>query len=296
MNIKQHALGVIFMACAMNVFAEDRDSTSFEITPNDDYELVWSEEFEKDGVVDSSYWNFEYGFVRNHEDQWYQQDNAYCKDGYLVIEARKCELPNPWYKEEARDWRSQRERIHYTSASINTRGKYNFLYGRIEVRAAIPIAGGAWPAIWTLGDGMPWPSCGEIDIMEYYRIESVPHILANVAWGDNRPHHAVWNTKRTPFSYFLDKDSKWAEKFHTWRMDWDEKQIALYLDDELLNLVPMDSIRNGTIGKGKNPFNSPQYILLNLALGGDNGGVIDNNAFPMQYLVDYVRVYQKKQK
>lgn len=269
-------------------------TSSSSLSSVDGYELVWSEEFNKDGDVDTTVWNFEEGFVRNHEDQWYRQNNAFCKDGCLVIEAKRCDMLNPLYVEGARDWRAQRERVNYTSASINTRGKYSFLYGRLEVRAAIPVAGGAWPAIWTLGSGMPWPSCGEIDVMEYYRVNGVPHILANAAWGDDRPSHAVWNSKRIPFQHFLDKDSQWADKFHVWRMDWDEKEIALYLDDELLNLIPMESVRNGRIGKELNPFNYPQYILLNLALGGDNGGTIDDDAFPMYYFVDYVRVYQKR--
>lgn len=265
-----------------------------ESGPDDDFVLVWSEEFSVDGDVDTTLWNFEQGFVRNHEDQWYSQSNAFCRDGCLVIEADRCDLINPLYVEGARDWRAQRERVHYTSASINTRGKYSFLYGRLEVRAAIPVAGGSWPAIWTLGDKMPWPSCGEIDVMEYYRINGVPHILANAAWGDDRPSHAVWNSKRIPFQHFLDKDPEWTQKFHIWRMDWDETEIAIYLDDELLNRIPMESVRNGRIGREVNPFNYPQYILLNLALGGDNGGTIDDEAFPMYYFVDYVRVYQKK--
>ena len=260
----------------------------------DEWVLVWSEEFDEEGDVDSTKWRFEEGFVRNHENQWYSQRNAFCKGGCLVIEADRCDLINPLYVEGGRDWRTQRERVRYTSASINTRGKYSFLYGRLEVCAAIPVAGGAWPAIWMLGDEMPWPSCGEIDVMEYYRINGVPHILANAAWGDDRPAHAVWNSKRIPFQHFLDKDADWAQKFHVWRLDWDEKELVFYLDDEELNRIPMESIRNGRIGKEVNPFNYPQYILLNLAIGGDNGGTIDDAAFPMYYFVDYVRVYQKK--
>jgi beta-glucanase (GH16 family) len=77
-------------------------------------------------------------------------------------------------------------------------------------------------------------------------------------------------------------------------MDWDEVSIRLYLDDELLNEVPLSRTVNGSIGQNKNPFQHPQYILLNLALGGDNGGVIDDSAFPMRYEIDYVRIYQKQ--
>lgn len=152
--------------------------------------LVWSDEFNNDGPIDTLYWNYEKGFVRNHEDQWYQTENAYCKDGLLVLEARKENRPNPLYREEAKDWRNSRSTIDYTSASVNTRGKKEFQYGSLEVRARIPVAPGVWPAIWTLGKNMPWPSNGEIDVMEYYRINGVPHILANAAWGKDKPNDA----------------------------------------------------------------------------------------------------------
>jgi beta-glucanase (GH16 family) len=126
-----------------------------------EYQLVFADEFDGNGRPDSTIWGYEQGFVRNHEAQWYQADNAYLHNGMLVIEARQ---------------ETGREGIPYTSASLNTKDKYSFLYGRLEVCARIPTAGGAWPAIWTLGNDMPWPSCGEIDLMEYYRINRVPHI------------------------------------------------------------------------------------------------------------------------
>lgn len=260
--------------------------------PKTDWKLVWSDEFNKDGALDTTVWNFEEGFRRNHEDQWYQRENAYCKDGCLVIEAQRTSRENPLYEEGSKDWRKARKTIDYTSASVNTARKKEFQYGRLEVKAKIPTAGGSWPAIWTLGKSMPWPSNGEIDVMEYYRIGGIPHILANAAWGDDRPNHAIWDAKRTPFEHFLKKDPQWAEKFHVWRFDWDKKHLAIYLDDEILNYVPIETIHNGKIGEGKNPFHQPHYLLLNLALGGDNGGKIDDSAFPMRYYIDYVRLYQ----
>lgn len=255
--------------------------------------MAWSDEFDRDGRPDETTWNYEEGFVRNHEAQWYQAENAFVKDGLLVIEARREHRKNPIYKSSGRHWGQQREFIDYTSSCLTTRGKRQFLYGRLEVCARIPTAGGAWPAIWTLGDGLPWPSCGEIDLMEFYRIKGVPHILANVAWGNDRPFDAVWNSRRVPFTHFTQRDGEWASRFHVWRMDWDEKNLRLYLDDELLNEVPLSQTHNGSIGRGVNPFTRPQYILLNLALGGDNGGTIDDEAFPMRYEIDYVRVYEK---
>ena len=173
-------------------------------------------------------------------------------------------------------------------------GKREFLYGRLEVCARIPTAGGSWPAIWTLGRGMEWPSCGEIDIMEFYRINGMPHILANAAWGNDQHFQPVWSSKKIPFTHFTEREPNWAQQFHVWRMDWDEKAIRLYLDDELLNDTPLSTTVNGSIGQNKNPFQSPQYILLNLALGGDCGGTIDNSALPMRYEIDYVRIYQKQ--
>ena len=261
----------------------------------DEWKLVWSDEFNSAGKArpDTAIWNFEQGFVRNHEEQWYQPDNAWVEDGLLVIEARREHKANPVYHPGSHYWGAQREWIDYTSSCLTTFGKYQFLYGRIEVSARIPTASGAWPAIWTLGSGMEWPSCGEIDMMEYYPINGVPHILANVAWGDDQHFHAVWNSRKVPFSHFTQRDPEWAQRFHTWRMDWDETAIRLYLDDELLNEVPLSQTVNGTVGNRTNPFNRPQYILLNLALGGDNGGPIDDSAFPMRYEIDYVRVYAR---
>lgn len=283
MKIVNPVVLIIALSCSMCSFAQDN------------WQLVWSDEFNADGPPDSSVWNFEQGYARNEENQWYQSENAVCKDGFLVIEARKEKnRKNPLYVSGSNDWRKKREFVEYTSSSINTAGKKEFLYGRFEIRARIPVAKGAWPAIWTLGSSMEWPSCGEIDIMEYYQIKGVPHILANAAWGTDRQWHAKWDSQATPYSHFTDKDPDWASKFHIWRMDWDEEAIRIYLDDELLNEILLRNTQNGSIGKGSNPFTKPQYLLLNLALGGINGGPVDEAALPMKYEIDYVRVYQKE--
>jgi beta-glucanase (GH16 family) len=258
-----------------------------------EWELVWSDEFSLDGKPDSTVWSYERGFVRNQELQWYQPDNAICKNGFLILSGRKEQVTNPGYMSGSSDWRRNRPHAEYTSSSIKTAGKKEFRYGRFEVRAKIPVSSGAWPAIWTLGNAMPWPSCGEIDLMEYYRIGNVPHILANTAWGTDVAHHAKWDDAKIPFSVFTAKDPDWADKFHVWRMDWDETAIRLYLDDELLNETLLSETVNGTIGNHANPFKQPPYILMNLALGG-NGGTPDDAAFPLQYEIDYVRVYRKK--
>lgn len=260
-----------------------------------EYKLVWADEFSTDGKLDPLTWIFEEGFVRNHEEQWYQRENAYQKDGLLVIECKPELKPNPLYEAESNDWRKARKDIEYTSACVTTQGKYEFLYGRMEVRARIPVGYGAWPAIWTLGSWAEWPSCGEIDIMEFYRIDNVAHILANAAWGNEKHWNAEWNSKKIPFQHFLEIDPFWASRFHTWRMDWDKDYIRIYLDGELLNEISQAETINGSIGNNESPFRHPQYILLNLALGGDNGGTIIASALPMRYEIDYVRVYQKNE-
>lgn len=258
-----------------------------------EYQLVWSDEFNTDGKLDSTVWNYEQGYARNEELQWYQPENAYCHNGHLIIEARREKRKNPLFREGSDDWRRKRRHIECTSSSVTTSGKKEFMYGRFEIRARIPVGKGAWPAIWTLGKSMEWPSNGEIDIMEFYRIKGVPHILANAAWGTERRWNARWDSQAIPFEHFTAQNPDWASEFHIWRMDWDETAIKLYLDDELLNEIPLDQTINGSLGKHKNPFKQPHYLLLNLAVGGINGGPDSHEAYPMRYEIDYVRVYQK---
>ena len=257
------------------------------------WKLVWNDEFNYTGPPDPESWSYEYGFVRNNEAQWYQPQNAAVGGGVLTIKGRIERVYNANYEKDSRNWQRSRPYADYTSACVRTAGKKEFLFGRFEIRAKIPVGKGAWPAIWTLGNSMGWPNNGEIDIMEYYPINGAPHILANVAWGSDTKPRGEWRTKTFPYSKWTDMDPRWGDKFHIWRMDWDEKYIRLYLDDELLNEVPLSETINGERGQKKNPFMQPHYILLNLAIGGNAGGPIDDNAFPMDYEIDYVRVYQK---
>ncbi|MBE8722218.1 beta-glucanase [Sphingobacterium sp. Ka21] len=250
------------------------------------YKLVWSDEFNNEGKVDPRNWSFEEGFKRNNEDQWYQRENAYCKDGLLVIEARKEAKPNPAFEKESTHWAASRPSIQYTSSSINTQSKHSWKYGRFEMRARIPIGSGLWPAFWTLGVDKEWPSNGEIDIMEYYK----GNILANIATGTAKQWNAEWHSTTKSVKELGGK--AWAAQFHVWRMDWDENEISLYVDDLLLNRVAVERLVNKD-GSGFNPFRQPHYILLNFALGGINGGKIDESLLPAKYEIDYVRVYQK---
>ncbi len=249
------------------------------------YHLVWADEFNINGMPDTLTWHFEKGFVRNNELQWYQKDNAWQQNGLLIIEARREKKANPIYNPLSSDWRKARKYIEYTSSSINTSKSKSFTYGRFEMRAKIITEDGLWPAFWTLGKTKEWPSNGEIDIMEYYKGD----ILANIAYGTKERYKVKWFiTKKAVFSF---NDAGWDDKFHIWRMDWDEKEIKLYMDGILLNSVSQNMLMNPD---GFKPFMQPHYILLNLAIGGDNGGDPSKTNFPNRYEIDYVRVYQKK--
>jgi beta-glucanase (GH16 family) len=252
--------------------------------------LVWNDEFSYTGKPDSASWRYETGFVRNQELQWYQSENANCLNGILVIEGRREKVKNPGYESGSTNWKTSREFAEYTSASIQTRGLRQFQFGRFEIRARIDTAGGSWPAIWTLGISKGWPSNGEIDIMEFYRIKGVPTILANFAWGTDKRNVGKWDDLKKPLADFTSADPDWTKKYHVWRMDWNKDSISLFLDDQLLN----STLLNQTVNPdGFNPFLQPHYILLNLALGG-NGGDPSKTSFPMKYEVDYVRVYQNQ--
>lgn len=269
-------------------------SCSDPAAAGDKYKLVWSDEF-NEAAVDTTSWNFFHGWAWNEEDQYYTSDtaNAYIKNGMLIIQANKVHVPNPEYKAGTSDNHTRRQYIDYTSARLSTEGKREFIYGRFEMRARLPLAGGAWPAFWTLGTKRPWPDNGEIDIMEMYRVNGENNILANVGWGSSEPLKPVWSTKKMPISQLQYDDPRWAEKFHVWRMDWDRDYIRLYVDNLLLNEVLLRQVCNAS--DGVNPYRDlPQYIVLNLAIGGLCGGKVDDTAFPMKYEIDYVRVYQKK--
>jgi beta-glucanase (GH16 family) len=250
----------------------------------DDWKLVWHDEFDKDGPPDPANWNFEHGFVRNHELQWYQPENAVCASGTLVIEARREHRPNPGYIPGSDDWRRSRQWIDVTSACMTTRGLHEFLYGKFEMRARVDVRPGSWPAFWTLGSrpGVRWPACGEVDIMEFY----ASTLLANIGWGQN--YRTRWLAEKKPLSTFNDPD--WSKKFHVWTMDWDENKIDLLVDGAVMKHLDLTQADHADHG---NPFNQPAYILLDQAIGGDCGGDPSQTAFPIRYEVNWVRVYQR---
>jgi beta-glucanase (GH16 family) len=249
------------------------------------YTLVWADEFDGTGDPDPKNWTFEQGFVRNRELQWYQPQNARRSNGLLVVEARRERVPNPQFDAASSDWKRNRQHAEYTSASLTTRGLHQWTYGRFEMRGRIDTRPGLWPAFWTLGVAGTWPHGGEIDIMEYYR----GILLANVAWGGAKRFEPIWADSRKPIDSFGRPD--WGREFHDWRMDWDARAIVLSVDGQVLNTVDLARTDNAD-GTGTNPFHQAQYLLLNLAIGGTQGGDPGQTMFPARFEVDYVRVYQ----
>lgn len=293
MNRKNLILIVFLIIISGVTFAQKTDPFKPDYnspTPVKGMKLIWNDEFNNTGKPDTSIWRYEKGFVRNQELQWYQEDNANCSRGVLLIEGRREKVKNPAYVAGSTNWKAGREFAEYTSSSIQTRGRKQFQFGRFEIRARIDTSCGSWPAIWTLGISKSWPSNGEIDIMEFYRIKGIPTILANFAWGTSQRNVGKWDDLKKPLSDFTGKDPQWVKKFHVWRMDWSKDSINIYLDDHLLNSVLISETVNPD---GFNPFFQPHYILLNLALGG-NGGDPSKTPFPVKYEIDYVRVYQQK--
>lgn len=251
-----------------------------------EYQLVFAEEFNQDNEDLTKVWTFEEGSkIRNNENQFYSKskENAFTKDGYLHIVAR-------------RDHLGSDGRTHsYTSASLTTSKSFVYCYGIVECRAKIPTGGGMWPAIWQVGNMFDWPQNGELDIMEYYR----EGILANAAWGGTQAWSPVWASSKTPMSHFEAKNPNWRNEFHTWKLEWTEEYLKIFLDDELLNEIDVNKTFNrGYKGDYENPYRYRcegfgHYLWLNLAIGGNNGGTIDNSLFPAEYLIDYIRVYQR---
>lgn len=265
------------------------NTTPAQFNPNENnltYQLVWSDEFNTNGNLDSTKWEFEEGFKRNEEAQWYQKENATCENGFLVITGKRETKPNPTYIAGSSDWRTRRQFIEYTSACVTMKKVHAIKYGKIEVKAKIDAQTGLWPAIWTLGVSGEWPSNGEIDIMEYYDKK----ILANFAWASATRWQAIWDgASKTVESL---GGATWANQYHIWTLEWDANTMNIYLDDVVMNTVNLSQTVNKS--DGINPFRQAHYLLLNLAMGGTNGGNLANTVLPSKYMIDYVRIYQKK--
>lgn len=237
--------------------------------------LVWSEEF--DNGIDPAVWGYEIGYIRNNELQIYTDDpkNAYTENSCLVIESIKTGDPD----------------CPYTSASINTLGKQEFLYGRLEMRAKLPFGKGIWPAFWTLGVDIkenPWPACGEIDIMEM--VGGVNTTFATCPFDDHMGDNVVQATihypderKPLPRAYEL-RHGNFCDDFHIFGIEWTENCIKTYVDDTVYNKLDVSDLPM---------FHRPHYVLLNTAVGGGWPGDPDETTvFPQKYYIDWVRYYQ----
>jgi len=267
----------IFSSCFSVNANQPRKKAGSKI--GDGYQLVWSDEFETKGFPDSTKWSFETeGNAQgwgNNEAQVYtsgKKDNAWVKNGKLDIIALREDI----------------EGRKYTSARI--RSKAAWQYGRIEVRAKVPPGRGTWSAIWMMPGGWTfkdgnWPDIGEIDIMEH-----VGHDL-NVVHASAHSKDYQWQASTQKTAIITVPGA--AEKFHNYILDWSPQILKAYVDDSLYF-----EYKNEGLGETKWPYNKPFYLILNLAVGGlwGNAKGIDDAAFPQTMEVDYVRIYQLKEK
>lgn len=239
--------------------------------------LVWSDEFDYTGLPDAAKWSFDtdgnatgWG---NNESQYYTSgrlENAEVKDGFLNITARKEEYAG----------------FSYTSARLRTKGKGDWLYGRVEVRAKLPDGRGMWPAIWMLPTDWAyggWPASGEIDIMENVGYDPYKIVASAHTESYNHTIGTQKSATRTVQSCYTD--------FHIYELQWDSNEYRIYVDKMLLF-----TFKNEGAGYKVWPFDKRFHLLLNVAVGGNWGGQqgIDDSIFPRTMVVDYVRVYQKK--
>lgn len=230
--------------------------------PITDYtNLAWSDEFNVDGAPDPAKWGYDLGAGGwgNNEVQSYTNSatNATVSGGNLKITAVKTGS-------------------NYTSARLKSENKFEFTYGKIEVRAKLPTGGGTWPAIWMLGQNYAtntWPACGEIDIMEHKGND--PNVIhGTFHFPGNSGGNGVTNSTTILGA---------STQFHVYKAIWSPNSIRFYVDDVLFHTL----VNNGTL-----PFNSDFFLILNVAMGGTFGGAIDPAFSQSAMEVDYVRVYQ----
>lgn len=242
---------------------------------NNGWKMVWSEEFDYEGLPDSSIWNYdtkgnEWGWG-NNELQYYthlNSKNTWVSKGSLKINALIDSV----------------EGKSFTSARLTTRDKVGFKYGRIEVKAKLPKGKGLWPAIWMLGaniDTVGWPMCGEIDIMEFVGYQ--PDSVYATIHSDTYNH--MKNTQK-----MKSLPIKEPEAFNIYAIEWSTDKIDFYCNDKLYN-----TILNERKSVHEWPFDKEFFLLLNVAVGGNWGGKhgIDTTVFPATMEVDYVRLYKK---
>ncbi|MGW1454412.1 family 16 glycosylhydrolase [Salegentibacter agarivorans] len=226
--------------------------------------LVWEQDFDTDGPVDSSIWNFEIGNNNgwgNQESQYYTEDNVIIENGNLVITA-KAEETNGF---------------DYSSSRITTKDNFEFQYGRVEARAKLPEGAGTWPAIWMLGsdfDEVGWPETGEIDIMEHVGNQQ-DEIHGTLHYPGRSGGNADGSSIEVPGV---------SDEFHTYTMEWSPERILFLVDGEVYHTYANNP---------DSPFNKDFFIILNVAMGGTFGGEIDPEFEESSMEIDYIRVYQE---
>ena len=232
--------------------------------------LVWRDEF-NDASLDLNAWTFEIGAGGwgNNELQYYRPENTQFSAGNLIIEARKENFGGS----------------AYTSSRLITKGKKEFKFGRIDIRAALPEGQGIWPALWMLGGNIStvnWPSCGEIDIMEL--IGNQPNRVYGTAhYGANTGDHQYKGNSRA-----LPGTAKFIDEFHVFSIIWEQDKITWLLDD-----VAFHEITPASLAPASYPFNQNFFFVFNVAVGGQWPGDPDGSTnFPQRMIVDYVRVFQ----
>lgn len=243
------------------------------------WNLVWNDEFNYNGLPDSTKWNYETGGNGwgNNEKQYYMKksiQNSLVHNGILHIIANKKKI----------------ETSNYSSAKLTTYQRFELQYGKIDVMAKLPAGKGTWPAIWMLPENYnkgieAWPLCGEIDIMEHVGKE--PNII-HTSLHSKLYNHIIG----TQVTYFRKLDDVF-NTFHKYSIEWSEKYIKFYIDDKLF----FESYKgqDGRVSTNEGwPFDKPYYLILNLAIGGNWGGEIDDSIFPAEMQIDYVRIYKKK--
>lgn len=269
-------LGSVLLAACSAAPATRPDPTA---TPTGDWQLVWADEFDgPDGSpVDPARWSFNVGGGGwgNGEYQYYSDnrlENARLEDGKLVITARKEPFKN-------RD---------YTSARLVTINKGDWRYGRVEVRARLPVGQGIWPAIWMLPTDYTyggWPKSGEIDIMEMLGHET-SRVYGTIHFGD--PHGSAGE------QYDLQDGTTFADDYHIFAVEWEPAEIRWYVDGYHYQ-TQKEWFTSSTKGEYPAPFDQRFYLILNVAVGGAwPGPPDDTTVFPQSMYVDYVRVYQKQ--
>jgi hypothetical protein len=248
----------------------DQGYTTPDSYPNMD--LVWQDEFSGD-VLNTDYWTHEIGTGSNgwgnNEKQYYRSENTTLQSGYLVITAKK----------------ETYQGSDYTSSRIITKAKKNFKYGRIDIRAQLPEGQGLWPALWMLGSNIstvPWPGCGEIDIMEMIGGSGREKTVYGTLHWDNNGGHACTCDKP---GYTLSSGT-FADKFHVFSMVWSSTTITWYVDDIKFNEIDITPA-------GLSEFHNEYFFIFNVAVGGNwPGEPTSGTVFPQKMIVDYVRVFQ----